>query len=149
MAVTSGPAGKETRVTAIARSRVAPTQWGAVALVALVAVTVVAADVHPLQPVGRPRPAPAVVVAGVEVGRADEHEAMQAAVEDAATDPTMIVEREPGRDSGVTKMRAREMCAAAHAAEMAAAHATHAMSAATATAPVCATTAAPASGECG
>src|SRR5450432_55971 len=76
---------------------------------------VVAADVDPLQPIWRPHPAPAAVVGGVGVGRAKEREAMEVVMVPAEG-------REPGRESGMRKMRTGEVGAAemrtAHAAEV-------------------------------
>jgi hypothetical protein len=59
------------------------------ASVALVAV--VAADVDPLQSISRPHPAPAVVVGGVGVGRANEGKAM----EEPVMEVVPVMEREP------------------------------------------------------
>ena len=47
----------------------------------LVAVAVVAADVDPLQSIGRPGSPPAAVVGGVGEGRADERKAVEAVME--------------------------------------------------------------------
>src|SRR6266851_5555184 len=78
-------------------------------------VAVVAADIGPLQPVGRPHSAPAAVVGGVGVGRAKEGKAMEAVMEEST-----VSEREP---SSMRKVRARKMAAgkmraAAHGGEM-------------------------------
>src|SRR6266850_4983691 len=83
-------------------------------------VAVVAADVDPLQSIGRPGSAPAAVVGGVGEGRANERKAMEAVME--------AVAMEPVRESGMRKMRTRETAAAemrcAHPADMhASAHA--------------------------
>src|SRR5216684_4436701 len=91
-------------------------------------VAVVAADIGPLQPVGRPHSAPAAVVGGVGVGRAKEGKAMEAVMEEST-----VSEREPSsmRKVRARKMAASEMRAAAHGGEMhPAAHAaaTHAAS---------------------
>src|SRR5216684_9118964 len=88
-------------------------------------VAVVAADVDPLQSIGRPGSAPAAVVGGVGEGRANERKAMEAVME--------AVAMEPVRESGMRKMRTRETAAAemrcAHPADMhASAHGTHASS---------------------
>src|ERR1700716_353850 len=86
-------------------------------------VAVVAADVGPLQSVGRPDSAPAVVVGGVGVvGRAKERKAMEVVMVPA--EMVMVPECEPCmRDSTMRKRRCREtaaadMHAAAHAAEV-------------------------------
>src|SRR5713101_4332221 len=78
-------------------------------------VAVVAADIGPLQPVGRPHSAPAAVVGGVGVGRAKEGKAMEAVMEESA-----VSEREPSsmRKVRARKMAASEMRAAAHGGEM-------------------------------
>src|SRR6266850_5518599 len=80
----------------------------------LVAVAVVAADVDPLQSIGRPGSAPAAVVGSVGEGRADERKAVEAVME--------AVVMEPVRESGMRKMRTRETAAAemrcAHPAEI-------------------------------
>src|SRR5260370_30111691 len=91
-------------------------------------VAVVAADVSPLQPIGRPHSAPAAVVGGVGVGRAKEGKAMEAVMEEST-----VSEREPSsmRKVRARKMAAGEMRAAAHGGAMhPAAHAaaTHAAS---------------------
>src|SRR5258708_22290461 len=83
-------------------------------------VAVAAADVDPLQSIGRPDSAPATVVGGVGEGRADERKAVEAVME--------AVTMEPVRESGMRKMRTRETAAAemrcAHPADMhASAHA--------------------------
>src|SRR5216684_3822134 len=78
-------------------------------------VAVVAADIGPLQPVGRPHSAPAAVVGGVGVGRAKEGKAMEAVMEEST-----VSEREPSsmRKVRARKMAASEMRAAAHGGEM-------------------------------
>src|SRR5450432_4090578 len=93
--------------------------------------TVVAADVDPLQSIWRPRPAPAAVVGGEGVGRAKEREATEVVMAPAEG-------REPGRESGMRKLRTGEVGAAemrgAHAAEVHAATTMHATTAAVAAA---------------
>jgi hypothetical protein len=100
---------------------------------ALVAVSVVAASVDPLRPIGRPRLSPAAVVVTVVVGRAKEAEAMEAVME-------TIMEREPRRESTVAKSTmpkgsAGEMASSETAEVSPATHAAtmHAASAAVAT----------------
>src|SRR6266436_5701186 len=77
-------------------------------------VAVVAADVDPLQPIGRPDSAPAAVIGGIGEGRANERKAVEAMME--------AVAMEPVRESGMRKMRTRETAAAemrcAHPADM-------------------------------
>src|SRR5580693_8616199 len=141
MAVTSGPAGISPCDGHHPLARCADAMGGSIALSTLVTVIVVAADVHPLQSNGRPHPAIATVVGGVGIGHADEHKAMETAIEDAVTEAAVVVEREP-RKSAMGKMRACEMSSAdaavvhapAHAAEMATAHAAAAAAATAASA---------------
>src|SRR5260370_23948761 len=74
-------------------------------------VAVVAADIDPSQSIGRPHSAPAAVIVGVVVGRANEGNAMEAVMEEVAP----AVERDSrksGRESSMRKMRARETAAA-------------------------------------
>src|SRR5690349_679226 len=80
-------------------------------------VDVISANVHPSQSIGRPDPAPATVVAGVEERRADEEEAVMEAV---------VVETEPWRECGMCEMSAAKMRTAdTHRGDMWAAHAMH------------------------
>jgi hypothetical protein len=66
------------------------TMSGSVALVA-----VVAADIDPLQSIGRPRSAPAAVVGGIGEGYANEREAMEAVMEErVVTEVAPVSERE-------------------------------------------------------
>src|SRR5258708_7447030 len=95
---------------------------GALAASVIIAV----ADFGPLQSIGRPPPAPEIVIAGVDVGSADESKAMVAMMEEsAAMEPGVS---KPGCESRMRKLRARkasaaEMCAAHAAKVCAAAHA--------------------------
>src|SRR5713226_5330898 len=107
-------------------------------------VAVVAADIGPLHPIGRPHSAPAAVVGGVGVGRAKEGKAMEAVMEEST-----VSEREP---SSMRKVRARKMAAgkmraAAHGGEMHPATHAAAMHAASHAAAM-ATTAAASAREC-
>lgn len=129
MAVTCGPAGISPCDGHHPLARCADAMGGSMALSTLVTVIVVAADVHPLQSNGRPHPAIATVVGGVGIGHADEHKAMETAIEDAVTEAAVVVECEP-RKSAMGKMGACEM-STAHAAEMATAHAAAEMATAT------------------
>src|SRR6266550_203181 len=56
-------------------------------------VVVIAADVDPLQSVGRPHSAPAAIVGGVGEGRANERKAMEAVMEERA-----VMEAVPERE---------------------------------------------------
>src|ERR1700687_85335 len=78
-------------------------------------VAIVAADVDPLQPIWRPRSAPAAVVGGVGIGRAKERKAMEAVMEAMMGEVVPVPEREPCRpvrESGMRKGRSRETAAA-------------------------------------
>ena len=57
-------------------------------------VAVAAADVDPLQSIGRPDSAPAAVVGGVGEGRANERKAIEAVME-AMAETVPVPEREP------------------------------------------------------
>src|ERR1700733_3390582 len=113
-----------------------PASWngcgvGSVAA-ALIAVSVVAAGIDPLRPIGCPCLSPAAVVVTVVVGRAKEAKAMEAVTEST-------VEREPGRprrESAMPKGSAGEMAASKAAEVPAATHAAtvHAASASAAVA---------------
>ena len=99
----------------------------------LVAIT--AADVDPLQSIGCPCPAPAVVIiGGVDIGRANECKAVEAMMEEAA-----VVEcesRKPGRESCMRKIPASTHAAPVRTAPMCGGEAC--ASASTHPAPVCA-----------
>src|ERR1700675_3843896 len=69
-------------------------------------VIVAVADVGPPQSIGRPHPPPAIVVAGVGRGRANECKATVAMMEEPAA--VERASREPGRESRMRKPRACE-----------------------------------------
>ena len=98
-------------------------QWRCVSAGSVI--TVIAADVDPLQSIGRPGPAPAAaVISVVAVRSAKERKAMEAMVEAMMERvPVESGSRKAGRESSVRKARTCEMAAAevhaaAHAAEM-------------------------------
>ena len=85
-------------------------------------VAVAAAEIGPLRSIGRPHPAPATVVVGVEIGRAEEREAVMEATPAMEPEP-----RKPRPESAMREGRTHETSAAemrpdTHRGEMRSAH---------------------------